>query len=298
MLKNHDNINGDENSEFSDLSLQNIYSNNSLGKNQILPSNEDQEEIEKKKQNKINDEIIKENIYKLNFGENPLDSFQNYYEKAQTYHTKAIYLKNENDKVENKNKILSLVIKMLELAINIQNIPKIKLHSGSVPNSLNIPNENFLNSTDISEFNTSNSLLNNFHLNSQEPNRSSSYKKSSVKQSSENSKKNSFSCEICKEKFDNGQGLGGHMSRKHPNQSEKFRKKKATREIRKEKRDFNETDKKNFFKQHFGGFNYDEMMSSKKGRSDVRNFLKNKKMEFAKYKRKNNKNNNDPINGA
>ena len=37
---------------------------------------------------------------------------------------------------------------------------------------------------------------------------------------------NNFTCDICGCSFSNGQGLGGHMSRKHPNQSEKYQKKK------------------------------------------------------------------------
>jgi hypothetical protein len=46
----------------------------------------------------------------------------------------------------------------------------------------------------------------------------------------------SFKCNLCHESFSNGQGLGGHMSRKHPNQSEKFIMKKKTRDRRIHKR--------------------------------------------------------------
>ena len=43
-----------------------------------------------------------------------------------------------------------------------------------------------------------------------------------------------YACEICGRKF-NRNGLGGHMSRAHPNKSKKFKKKKATKNARKGK---------------------------------------------------------------
>jgi hypothetical protein len=42
----------------------------------------------------------------------------------------------------------------------------------------------------------------------------------------------SFECEICKKKFLRFRQLGGHMSRSHPKQSEKYRQKMETRERR------------------------------------------------------------------
>ena len=45
-----------------------------------------------------------------------------------------------------------------------------------------------------------------------------------------------YKCEFCGKGFEKGQGLGGHMSRNHPNQSEKYKVKMGIREMRKGKR--------------------------------------------------------------
>jgi hypothetical protein len=45
-----------------------------------------------------------------------------------------------------------------------------------------------------------------------------------------------YECSFCKRRFDTGQGLGGHISRVHPNQSKTYRKRKLKRESRTELR--------------------------------------------------------------
>lgn len=48
----------------------------------------------------------------------------------------------------------------------------------------------------------------------------------------ESSKNASFICKECGDSFEHGQALGGHMSRKHPGQSQAFNKKIQRRKER------------------------------------------------------------------
>lgn len=98
----------------------------------------------------------------------------------------------------------------------------------------------------------------------------------------ENGDKN-FSCELCGEKFDNHQGLGGHMSRNHPNKSEKYKNKLFIREKREQGRNFLENIKQKLFLM----YNIDyKLMKQKKEKKIIKTFLKEHYKEYNSLKRK------------
>lgn len=92
-----------------------------------------------------------------------------------------------------------------------------------------------------------------------------------------------YVCDICNEVFSNGQGLGGHMSRKHPNQSVKYKFKKETREKRNLKREIIYEAKRKILKKYHE--NYDELMNSVEGRKLIKRICKENKDEYYRIKK-------------
>ncbi len=92
-----------------------------------------------------------------------------------------------------------------------------------------------------------------------------------------------YVCDICNEVFSNGQGLGGHMSRKHPNQSVKYKFKKETREKRNKKREIIYEAKRKILKKFHE--NYDELMNSVEGRKLIKRICKDNKDEYYRIKK-------------
>jgi len=70
-----------------------------------------------------------------------------------------------------------------------------------------------------------------------------------------------YLCEFCNKAYSNGQGLGGHMSRIHPNQSYKYKDKIRIRREREEKRENLLNIKRDLFKKY--GFDYDKLVAEK-----------------------------------
>lgn len=92
-----------------------------------------------------------------------------------------------------------------------------------------------------------------------------------------------YNCDICGQIFSNGQGLGGHMSRKHPNQSEKYKFKKETRDKRNWKREILYKAQRILlcrFKQ-----DYDKLKLSNEGRRLIKKTCKDHKQEYYRIKR-------------
>ena len=87
-----------------------------------------------------------------------------------------------------------------------------------------------------------------------------------------------YKCEFCGKGFEKGQGLGGHMSRNHPNQSEKYKVKMNIREMRKGKRMKLREMQEMFLK--LAGMNGTEM--SRKERMEA---LKGRKKEFNEFQK-------------
>jgi len=95
---------------------------------------------------------------------------------------------------------------------------------------------------------------------------------------------NNFTCDICGCSFSNGQGLGGHMSRKHPNQSEKYQKKKQTRERRNSNREIIYKAKRILLKRFRQ--DYDHLINFSNGRKLIKKLVKENREEYLNIKGK------------
>ena len=93
-----------------------------------------------------------------------------------------------------------------------------------------------------------------------------------------------FICDICGDSFSNGQGLGGHMSRKHPNKSEKYKMKKETRERRNKSREIIYKAKRILLRKF--NENYDNLINFAKGRKQIKKLVKENREEYLTIKRK------------
>ena len=105
-----------------------------------------------------------------------------------------------------------------------------------------------------------------------------------------------YLCEFCNKAYSNGQGLGGHMSRIHPNQSYKYKDKIRIRREREEKRENLLNIKRDLFKKY--GFDYDKLIKEK-NKTLIQNFLSEHNEEYKnirKINHKNDKNNENIIN--
>lgn len=91
-----------------------------------------------------------------------------------------------------------------------------------------------------------------------------------------------FICDICNEVFTSGQGLGGHMSRKHKDQSMKFKHKKEIRNKREPLRNILVQAKKILCKNHL--IDYDEQIRSREGKTLIKSLVKEYNEEFKKIK--------------
>jgi hypothetical protein len=69
-----------------------------------------------------------------------------------------------------------------------------------------------------------------------------------------------YNCDICNKQFETGQGLGGHMSRMHPNQSQKYKMKMEIRNNRTEFREIIYRAKKQILSKD--GFDYEKLKKS------------------------------------
>ena len=87
-----------------------------------------------------------------------------------------------------------------------------------------------------------------------------------------------YSCEVCMQKFNSGQGLGGHMSRKHPKASEKFNKKKEIRKRREEHRNILYEAKKKLLANF--NFDYEELRKTPEGKKKIKEIVKKNKDIF------------------
>jgi hypothetical protein len=90
--------------------------------------------------------------------------------------------------------------------------------------------------------------------------------------------KKGFQCDYCECEFSNGQALGGHMSRTHPNQSMKYNKKKMIRQEREDKRDLIYQARKELFSNH--NLDYGELAKTKDNKSIIRKIRKENMREY------------------
>ena len=87
-----------------------------------------------------------------------------------------------------------------------------------------------------------------------------------------------YECDICRQIFSNGQGLGGHMSRKHPNQSEKYKFKKETREKRNSKREMLYKAQRTLLTRYRQ--DYDKLKLQPEGRRLIKKICKDHEQEY------------------
>lgn len=89
-----------------------------------------------------------------------------------------------------------------------------------------------------------------------------------------------YLCPFCNKAYSNGQGLGGHISRIHHNQSEKYQEKMRIRNRRVDKRQRIYEIKKDLFSRY--GINIDDHKSDKKF---ISNFVKEHNQEYQKIRK-------------
>jgi hypothetical protein len=90
--------------------------------------------------------------------------------------------------------------------------------------------------------------------------------------------KKSFKCDFCECTYTNGQALGGHMSRSHPNQSKKYNMKKMVRQEREVYRDLIFKARLELFANHH--LNYEELVKSKENKPIIRKIRKENMKEY------------------
>lgn len=92
-----------------------------------------------------------------------------------------------------------------------------------------------------------------------------------------------FECEVCGKKFVNHQTLGGHMSKVHPNCSEKYKKLSNIRKQREGKRKKLDLVKAKLFEK----YNLDyELMKKKDEKEKIKSFIKDHQKEYEVLRRK------------
>eukprot|EP00826_Nyctotherus_ovalis_P001115 TRINITY_DN10137_c0_g1_i1.p1 TRINITY_DN10137_c0_g1~~TRINITY_DN10137_c0_g1_i1.p1 ORF type:complete len:287 (+),score=78.09 TRINITY_DN10137_c0_g1_i1:182-1042(+) len=89
-----------------------------------------------------------------------------------------------------------------------------------------------------------------------------------------------FACKHCSYKFTTSQGLGGHMSRKHPGKSEVYKKKKGIRKIREPERHKLQLAKKKYFKKL--KYNFEELRKTSEGKRKIRELMDRKELKKIK----------------
>ena len=99
-----------------------------------------------------------------------------------------------------------------------------------------------------------------------------------------------YLCEFCNKAYSNGQGLGGHMSRIHPNQSYKYKDKIRIRREREKKREKLLIIKQELFKKY--GYNYDKLINDK-NKGFIQKFLLAHNEEYKNLRKNQKKENNN-----
>jgi hypothetical protein len=89
-----------------------------------------------------------------------------------------------------------------------------------------------------------------------------------------------FNCKFCEKVFDTHQGLGGHMSRKHPFMSEKFKLKMSIREDRAFFRKIVYKARKILFAKL--NYDYEELKQHKKNRNLIKRIRKENNLAYQK----------------
>ena len=121
--------------------------------------------------------------------------------------------------------------------------------------------------------------IDNVIINENEDKNFKTYKKLFVEQISDKK----FECEICKKKFYNYQSLGGHMSKIHPDHSEKYRAKMIVRKNREGQRKLLEKAKKKLLEKYKMNYN---LIRTKNETIKIKKFIKEHYKEYNLIKKK------------
>jgi len=265
--------------------------------------------------NQVNEEIIiKENFQNKFFRKQNLNYILKniYFEESKSSNIKFNYLLNDfNDEIDNSFNLnnCKLITKYNQSKLNKNNkYNNIKIDFGENPVEIFIKLLNNLNNElkkekneetkkicdDISkEMNLITSIMSTFPIllypksgkyeNLTLFNKITKKKKSFNNNNSDNKiDDKKFICDICNEVFTSGQGLGGHMSRKHKDQSMKFKHKKEIRNKREPLRNILVQAKKVLCKNHL--IDYDEQMRSKDGKNLIKSLVIEYNEEFKKIR--------------
>ena len=220
-----------------------------------------EEEDEKK-------EIIADN-YILDIDENDfnnLKEFMNYEERKRYINYKQLMLRKLIEKLYNKS-----VDIILEIKRNIKN---------KVKKSKNFELSNSLSNV----FKLHNELYNKYLIsqNKQPINENKEYY-TYIQYFIDNSNGKTYKCEICSKEFINFHKLGGHMSKVHPNCSEKYKKQNDTRKQREGNRKVLDYVKEKLFEKY--NLNYRKMKQNDE-KDKIKIFIKAHQKEYEILRRK------------
>ena len=248
------------------------------------------DKIFKKEKEKISDLYLIGNNLNEN---NPVNLIRNFYSqvKSKILQIQNNYLSNKKEELS-KNKELCQELEKLIISCNaitntVTDYKKSGLKRKLFQEEKEDDNKNIMKILGINEdnFNLDNSdndMNDNILLNKKRKPKKKHFK--------------TYLCEFCNKAYSNGQGLGGHMSRIHPNQSYKYKDKIRIRREREEKRENLLNIKRDLFKKY--GFDYDKL-TNEKNKTFIQKFLSEHNEEYKnvrKYNQKNEKNKENIVN--
>jgi hypothetical protein len=228
----------------------------------------------KSKENLIKYFILgKANERILLFGDNPINSISLLHDQGKEIFKESISYENNN----------SFPIKLNEIFFEMKNKSKKLMNLPSIENI----NGDGINFDKIKTSKTSKNKKTIISL-KEESNKAFFKDNEDLKKNNFNNyddcNGNGFTCNICGLSFNNGQGLGGHMSRKHPNQSEKYQKKKLTRERRNNNREIIYRAKRILLKRFKQ--DYDHLINFSNGRRIIKKLVRENRDEYLTIKGK------------
>ena len=237
------------------------------------------DKIFKKEKEKISDlYIIGKNLNE----NNPINLIRNFYSqiKSKILQIQKNYL-SDNKREINTNKDLCKELEKLITSCNaitntVTDYKKSGLKRKVFQEENNNDKKNIVNIICINKDNNNNINKDNSDLNNNEE----SLDENNLLNKKRKQKKKHFKtylCEFCNKAYSNGQGLGGHMSRIHPNQSYKYKDKIRIRREREEKRENLLNIKRELFKKY--GFDYDKL-STEKNKTLIQKFLSEHNEEY------------------
>ena len=219
---------------------------------------------------------------------NPINLIRNYYAqiKSKILQIQSNYISNNNQDISSNKSLCQELEKLINSCNAITNTVTDYKKSGLKRKVFqeeedNEDKNNNIEDISLDKDNSDSDLKNNMN-NNDLLNKKRKLKKKHFK---------TYLCEFCNKAYSNGQGLGGHMSRIHPNQSYKYKDKIRIRREREEKRENLLNIKRDLFKKY--GFDYDKY-ATEKNKSFIQKFLSEHNEEY-KIIRKNRQKNKENI---